>query len=58
MRVKIGDNWYDSEDSPICIELSDQDKENIKNMSQECKKYASFPKEDKRTNQEKYEWMD
>lgn len=58
MKVKIADKWYDSEDSAICVELSEQDKHNINNMHPECKKYASFPKSDKRTNQEKYDWMD
>ena len=43
MRVKIGDKWYDSEEEPIVVELSDQDKINIAHMSEIAKKYCSFP---------------
>lgn len=43
MKVKCGALIYDSKDIPICILLSDMDKENIKNMIPEAHKYASFP---------------
>ena len=43
MKVKIGDTVYDAENEPIMIILSDKDKENIKNMTVDAKKYCSFP---------------
>jgi len=43
MKVKIGDNIYDSEYDPIMIILSDEDKQNIKNMPDEAHKYCAFP---------------
>ena len=43
MQVKVGDTVYDDKDEPVMVILSDQDKENIKNMLTECTKYASFP---------------
>ena len=44
MKVKIGNKIYDSEIEPIMIILNNKDKENIKAMSSEATKYASFPK--------------
>ncbi len=43
MKVKIGDKIYDGEQEPVMVILSDADKKNIRNMSTECTKYASFP---------------
>lgn len=43
MIVKIGDLIANSEDQPVMVVLSDQDKENIANMLPECHKYCSFP---------------
>ena len=43
MQVKIGNKIYDSNQEPILIILSQNDKENIKNMSPEATKYCSFP---------------
>lgn len=43
MKVKIGNNIYDSENEPIMIILSDNDKSNITNMHSDCTKYCSFP---------------
>lgn len=43
MIVKIGDKLYDSEQEPIMIVLSDDDKNNITQMLPEAKKYCSFP---------------
>ena len=43
MKVKIGDKIYDPNDVPICIILTDQDKENISNMHPDKMKYISFP---------------
>ena len=43
MIVKIGSKLYDSEDEPILIILSTDDKNNIANMPEENKKYCSYP---------------
>lgn len=49
MRVKIGDDWFDATPSqPIMIELTEQDKRNIINISDL----------DVRTTEEKLEWME
>ena len=40
MKVKVGDEWFDSNDVPICLELSDIEKEQIGNMSPKDTKYA------------------
>ena len=43
MKVKIGDQVYDSNEQPILLILSDQDKENITNMHPDAHKFCSFP---------------
>lgn len=57
MKVKIGFKYYDSEDQPIMIVLSDKDKENIKNMLKHCTKYAVFA-ENTFSHEEMIKWMD
>ncbi len=57
VKVKIGDKYYDSDEQPIMVILSDKDKENITDMLPECTKYARFPDgfNDKKGM---WEWMD
>jgi hypothetical protein len=43
MKVKVGNIFYNSSVEPVMIILSNQDKENIKNMSPESTKYCAFP---------------
>jgi hypothetical protein len=43
MKVKIGDKIYDAENEPILVILTEQDKENIKNMLPSATKYCVFP---------------
>ena len=43
MKVKIGKEVFDGNNEPIMVILSEEDKENIKNMLPECTKYCSFP---------------
>lgn len=43
MKVKIGDNYFDSEDQPIMIVMSEDDRRNIANMHPMATKYALFP---------------
>jgi len=57
MRVKIGDQWFSSDDQPICVELTDQDKSNIENMDPDATRYAVFPDALASSVDEKYEWM-
>jgi len=45
MRVKVGDTWYDAEDTPIMVELTQTDKSNISNMKTDAFKYCSYPDE-------------
>ena len=57
MKVKVGDTWYDANEQPLCVELSEQDKINIANMDPEATKYAVFPEVDETTKEWKLEWM-
>jgi len=43
MKIKIGDTTYNSEKQPIMVILTNQDKENIKNMSSEATRYCGYP---------------
>jgi hypothetical protein len=55
MKVKIGDVIYDGGVEPVMVILSDDDKENIRNMTPESKKYCHFP--DTMTANEARIWM-
>jgi hypothetical protein len=57
MIVKLGSKFYDSNNMPIMIILSDQDKKNISNMSEDAHKYCSFPDNEKLTDDEIRNWM-
>lgn len=58
MRVKVGDTWYEClPGQPIMVELLPGDRENIKNMSPEAKRYALFDDTDKSSLEEKFAWM-
>ncbi len=43
MKIKVGNKVYDGEKEPIMVILEDQDKENIKDMLPEARKYCMFP---------------
>ena len=43
MKVNVKGIWYDAEEEPIAIELSESDKENIANMDKEAIKYICYP---------------
>jgi len=43
MRVNINGVWYDAEEVPIQIELSQSDKNNIANMHEDKFNYVCFP---------------
>ena len=43
MRVNIAGVWYDPNDTPIAVELTDADKHMIANMPADHKKYIAYP---------------
>lgn len=43
MKVKIGDEIYDSEHQPIMVILTEKDKLNIANMAPTATKYCQYP---------------
>jgi len=46
MRVKVGDKWFDSNEQPICIQVSEGEQEQIGRMDRRVAKegkYAVFP---------------
>lgn len=45
MKVKISNKIYDSENEPILLILTDQDKQNINNMHKDSYKFCSYPDE-------------
>ena len=60
MKVKVGDSWYSGTIGlPIMVELTEQDKENIANMTPNLSKYAIFDEDDPNfsTEYKKLEWM-
>jgi len=57
MRVKIGDKWFDGNEQPVMVELTDSDKQNIANMLPHCTKYAMFPDNDHRSTEDMKKWM-
>jgi len=43
MQVKVGDMFFDAEDCPIMLILTDKDKENVANMLPEATKLCTYP---------------
>lgn len=46
MRVKVGDQWYSSDEQPICIQVSEGEQQQIADMDRSVApngKYAVFP---------------
>ena len=43
MKVVIDGKTYDGEKVPILLILSDDDKENLANMSETCSRYLCYP---------------
>lgn len=54
MKVKIGAEVYDSEEQPIMIVLTDEDKNNINQMLPDATKYCSFPSDMKLNDIKKF----
>jgi len=57
MRVKIGDEIYDSADVAIMVILDETNKSHIKNMAPTATKYAVFPLDHNLTDEDTLEWM-
>lgn len=61
MRVKIGAQWYSSNDQPICIQVSKGEQRQIAEMDRTVAvhgKYAVFPNAGTRTPEQMLQWMD
>lgn len=56
MKVKIDDKIYDSENEPIMLILSKEEKNNIGQMEEQTK-YCSFPDDDTWTEEQIKEFM-
>lgn len=57
MKIKIGDTVYEAGGVPIMIILTDQDKQNIKDMHPDCTRYAIFS-DNFGTKKEMLDWME
>lgn len=60
MRVKIGNAWYSTDHHSICIQMTEEEHEQIKNMTKEGSpdlKYAVFSDSDTRSPEHKLQWM-
>ncbi|WP_413615730.1 hypothetical protein MRB56_02345 [Halomonas cupida] len=58
MKVKVGNQWHDSNEEPICIQVSEGEQEQIGSMDRSVAtegKYAIFP--DNWRGQALLEWM-
>lgn len=56
MKVKVGDRTYDSQEEPVMVTLTEQDKKNISNMLPSATRYCMYPS-DEWTAKEILEWM-
>lgn len=43
MKVNINGQWFDAGRTPIQVQLNEQDKKNISNMSEDKFNYVCFP---------------
>lgn len=57
MKVKVGDRVYSSEDQPIMIILTMEDKYNISHMAGDAMRYAEFKSSHGMTTEQMLEWM-
>lgn len=46
MKIKVGNTIYDSEEQPVMVILTDQDKININNMLPTATRYCVYPATD------------
>jgi hypothetical protein len=60
MNVKIGDTWYSSDETPICIQVNEVEQQQIANLDRSVAhhgKYAVFPESVDMTREEMICWM-
>jgi hypothetical protein len=58
MKVKVGSKWFEVEKgSPICVVLTEFDKENIRGMAASAARYAVFDDAEELTSEEMKVWM-
>lgn len=60
MRIKVGSKWYEPKPNyPVMVELTDVDKQNIKDMLSDATKYAVFDDNGMFpwTKEDKLNWM-
>ncbi len=60
MRVKIGFTWYDSNEQPICIQVSEGEQSQIADLDRSIArngKYAVFPNTEEMSTEEMLSWM-
>ena len=60
MRVKIGDTWYNSDEQPICIQISETEQRQIAELDRSVAtngKYAIFPDATIMSKDEMLQWM-
>ena len=46
MRILVNEHIYDGKKEIVMIQLTDKDKENIKNMDSDCNIYCEYPDEE------------
>ena len=60
MRVKIGDTWYDAQDQPLCIEVTEEEQRQIgalKREEESLGRYAVFPINKEFSEAVMFNWM-
>ena len=57
MKIKVGNTIYDSDEEPVMVILTEQDKKNIANMTPEATKYCGWPDDQDWTPDAILKWM-
>lgn len=59
MRVKIGNTWYNSDDQPICIQVSEGEQRQIAALDRSVASQGKYAKYDDKhiTGEEILDWM-
>jgi hypothetical protein len=57
MKIKLGEDIYDSNDIPMVVILSEQDKVNLKLLKDDQYRYAAAPEDAFETQADYKEWV-
>ena len=60
MKVKIGDTWYDSDEQPICVQVTEGEQQQIADIDRAVApagKYCIFPDSEDWDMESMREWM-